>query len=406
MFNFINKPSTQEKINQIASITIFAFILSIPLSTAGISISFAILLALYLFGGNYSEKINQLKSNKAIIFFLLFFTWTVLAVTYTNAEAQYIELDLVRYRKILLIPILIYFLNGKDLNSYIYTFLTGVVLLILYTMFFDQHGLITSLKTHQFSYNSNPIRNYITEGQFLAVSLFASIWFLKEKKHIVWMQLTLLIVLIHISFNNGRMALISVAFTLLLWINFSIKKIKTKVILVLILIALAIGAYLSAPLIQTRVDRTIAEASQIVNFSNAESIRLQYWHMSWEKFITRPIIGFGPGSFKQMITNSGITGEFQIHKHAHNEYLFIALQYGLIGLSLFLLGIFYTIRKFSLTTTSPARVIAFAGILIMLLNCITDSDLYAVTEGNFFILLIAIYLSKDSSSPPIHSKRS
>lgn len=404
MFSFINQTKTQELINKVASITIVAFILSLPLSTAGLSISFVILLLLYIFGGNYSEKIRQIKENKAAIFLLLFFLWTIFSTLYSAAEPQYIQLDIFRYRKILLIPILIYFLNGKNLNTYIYTFLTGVVLLILYTFIFHQHGLITSLKSHQFSYNTNPIRNYITEGQFLAVSLFATIWFLKEKKHIAWMLATLIIVLIHISFNNGRMALISVAFTLLIWINFSIKKVKTKVILVLILVALAIGTYLSAPLIQTRVDRTIAEASQIANFSNAESIRLQYWHMSWEKFITRPIIGFGPGSFKQMITNSGVTGEFQIHKHAHNEYLFIALQYGLIGLTLFLIGIFYTLRKFSLATTSPARVIAFTGVLIMLLNCVTDSDLYAVVEGNFFILLIAIYLSKDSPSIQIKSK--
>lgn len=400
MFSFIERPNTQANINKIATITVFLFILSLPLSNALMNTSYIVLLLLYFLGGNYAEKISQIKSNKATILFLLLFAWTLIAASYSYAEPQYIQYDLFKYKKLLLIPILIYFLNGKDLSAYVYTFLVGTALMILYTLIFDQHGLILSIKAKSLMYSANPIRNYITEGVYLTITLFASLWFIKCKIHRPWMLALLTLVLIQIIFNNGRMALISVAFTLLILINFSIKKVSTKVALAMIAVGLAYLIYAFVPLIHLRVDKTIAEASQIVNFANAESIRLQYWHMSWEKFITRPIIGFGPGTFQQLVNSSDVPGEFKVHVHAHNEYIFMLLQYGIVGLALLLGAIFSTLKGFNLASTSPARVVAFTGILVLLLNCITDCHLYNMNEGNVFVLMLALYLTKDKANNP------
>ncbi len=399
MLSAISRPNIQENIRKIALTAIFVFILSIPLASALMNVALALVLILYFLGGDYAKKINQIKSSPALILFLIFFSWTIFAGIYSQASPELTQYDLFKYKKVLLLPALIYFLNNRDLKIFIYTFLAATILMITYTYLFDQHGLIVSLQSKTFTYSANPLRNYITEGVFLSISLFATLWFIKNRIHTALMSCLLILVLVQMTFNMGRMALISSFFTLIIFVLFSIKNIKTKLILVIGVLLLAYGSYLTSPLIKGRVDYTIAEATQVKDISTTTSPRLMYWNMSLDKIKNNPILGLGPGSFRDMTSKSNIPSEFKEFHHSHNEYLFIWLQYGLIGLSLFISALYFSLRKFTLANTSPARVISYVAVLIMMLNFLTDAHFYNLVEGYNFILFLALYLSKDINDP-------
>lgn len=395
-----DESSLQKNINRAAIFSILFFIISIPLSNVLMNIGFGLILFVYIFGGQYQEKYKQIKSTPALILFLLFFAWTIFSAIYSTAGPEFIKHDILKYQKILVLPAIVFYITTTRLNKYIYTFIASTILLILYTLIFDQHGLLLSLKSNSFIYSQNPLRSYIPEGILLAISLFATLWFIKKRIHTKLMSFLLIVVLIHITFNNGRMALLSALLSLLIFVFFSINNVKAKITLVIGVLLLSYGAYLTSPLIKARVDRTISEASQISDLSKTDSPRLMYWQLSTKKILSSNlIIGSGAGTFGQIVALSDVPDQHRIGAyHPHNEYLLQMLQYGLIGLSLFVSALYFSMRNFQVATTTPARVIAYAGILILLLNCITDSHLYASTEGNIFLVMLAIFLSKDKDS--------
>jgi O-antigen ligase len=146
--------------------------------------------------------------------------------------------------------------------------------------------------------------------------------------------------------------------------------------------------YQHVPLVQKRVDRTVAEAQQAFETGTPQSTRLQYFQISFDLFKSQPLLGHGPGSF-HTATNSlaDKDGEFLTLLHTHNEYLTLLSQYGLVGGLLFVLLVLASLRQMPVSRQSTGVHIAYMGMLLFLVNSMTDSMLYM--EGFFFVYLIA-----------------
>lgn len=100
-----------------------------------------------------------------------------------------------------------------------------------------------------------------------------------------------------------------------------------------------------------------ARQKSITHTDTEESIlaRRSYLVVGWQAFQEHPIIGSGPGTFKDIYKKTGYAHERMrrmgraagLERHAHNTYLEVLVGSGLLGLSFFLLIIGTALTQFS-----------------------------------------------------------
>lgn len=371
------------------------FCLCVPFSSPLSSVFAALLMVFYILSGEYKQKWQSFKASKVAIFCTLLFAWTLITGFFSDAEPSFLQQDLFKYKKLLLCIPFFYYMNTKLKRDLIIAYISGVFIVIGLSML-KGHGFIHLLQTGEFQY-TNSFRIYITEGMHVALALFALLYYFKFypalRKRLV---IPILIILIHALFMNGRMGLISLIVVALYFSFLLLETFYLKLYFFIFLLISSFLIYQLSPLVQSRALRTIDEASQIFKPAPVTSIRLQYFQLSTRLFMEHPFIGNGPGSFKTANNLRDIDSDSKTHLHTHNEYLTLLSQYGLIGFSLFGLIIFYCIRHLYNDQLNPYRKIILIGLILFLLNSLTESMLYM--EAYILIFLIGLcHFSHESS---------
>ena len=59
--------------------------------------------------------------------------------------------------------------------------------------------------------------------------------------------------------------------------------------------------------------------------------RINLWESSWLGIKSRPILGFGPGNFEEMMTRFEVDGFYNARSHAHHDYLMHGVNSGVLG---------------------------------------------------------------------------
>jgi len=78
--------------------------------------------------------------------------------------------------------------------------------------------------------------------------------------------------------------------------------------------------------------------------------RTVFWRVTWDSFLESPWIGQGAGSAQQLITSYHFRtakGDQGSINHPHNDYLRILHDYGIVGLTLWLLGMLKLLKRIS-----------------------------------------------------------
>lgn len=65
--------------------------------------------------------------------------------------------------------------------------------------------------------------------------------------------------------------------------------------------------------------------------------RMSLWQAAWDMFLAHPLIGVGPGNFDVAYLQYALPGWPQLPGHAHNYYLNLLAETGLLGLGAYLL---------------------------------------------------------------------
>lgn len=142
------------------------------------------------------------------------------------------------------------------------------------------------------------------------------------------------------------------------------------------------------------------------SFTKYESLyyRLLIWKSSLKMALSRPILGWGNGSFSYIFSNFLDPRIYFLQKdsqievlHPENLFLYYLTQYGAIGLILFIGFLFLLFRlfcrKYSMAKLSPYSIYYFSIIFAMLVHNLFDTNLYFVFPRFFFWLLLAILIT-------------
>ena len=379
--------------NRIESVGLYSLIAScffIPFSSSLMGATTILALVCWVVSGKISELPHLVLKNKLVLLATTLFLLLIAGVFYSPAQIGDALSSLKKYRELILFVMAISYLKGKESRADIAVnfFITGSILLlsISYLMYL---GLIP---TEKFGYSTV---YHITHSFFMAILAFWALQMIiaKTKFRFFWCFIFIATNVNLFYIAPGRTGMfVSIALIILtVFQHFNLKK---SIIGVLICVA-AIGAILiSSHNFSTRCSEAVTEIQKYQPGSSRTSLgmRFDWWHNSITLIKEKPIFGHGTGSFETEQRRLIKGSKTMKSDNPHNEYLFLGVQVGLVGVSLYLAllgGIFGASYK----KEKPSNYLLQGVVIAMFCGCLMNSFLYDSHQGHFFAIISAVLLS-------------
>jgi len=125
--------------------------------------------------------------------------------------------------------------------------------------------------------------------------------------------------------------------------------------------------------------------------------RFDIWYFCFKVIKENFLLGTGIGSFKEVVKKFGSLPAVHFAQHAHNYYIHLLLEEGLLGFSLWLgflsLALKNLLNSFKEFKNNFAYIVLLFGVGITLLYQIGDSSLHELYFQSFFYSIVGVNLS-------------
>ncbi len=143
---------------------------------------------------------------------------------------------------------------------------------------------------------------------------------------------------------------------------------------------------------------------------SANSDRLNLWKTSLRMIAERPLLGVGPGLFKENFEQFKVPGKYDAIGHAHNDYLNLTATSGLLGLLAWLVmwgywfkGIIRTYKNLPTDSNDRPHLLGIGLSLIAILFASFFQCYYTDLENNIcwsFLAILGLQITRQTESPP------
>jgi O-antigen ligase len=227
-----------------------------------------------------------------------------------------------------------------------------------------------------------------------ALLLFSNILFASTKR-VRWVVLlaTMLLVILETRARTALIATVAAAFLGVMSTSFRWSRRKRGTLGVAL--ALVMGIVVIAAI------QNIDDLSALVGRNATFTGRTEIWSLTVESIERRPIVGYGYSAFWQVSEESARIDSILGWKvpYAHNVYLDIALQTGVLGIGLFLFVCILTLNRAIVYLRLRRGVEAMwliASLSVCLLYGMSESDMFA---SNSFFWIMFVMASVTVSRP-------
>jgi O-antigen ligase len=378
-----------------------------PLTVSGANTIIVIICFLWLFSGDYKAKYNQIMSSKLMIASIVFYCLHVIGMLWTEDLKWGFHILHKMWYFLLLFPILFNIIQRKYIKYYISAFLLAIALteIISYLVWFE---IIAPFKNATVT-NPTPFMSHISYNPILTLAIYIVYHDLFFKTNLSGLKFFFysffaITMTINMFITGGRAGQVAffVMLAIIIFQFFNTAKVKSLLIVLMLIPGIFFTAYHTSDLFQQRVDDSISEildyskccSSSYQNTSLGQ--RITFTINSWEVFKQNPIIGIGTGDFPSEYRkiNQANTPSIRNTTNPHNMYILVLTQLGLIGL-VSMLGIFY--YQIKLSFRSKDRFFRDFGItlpLLFLVMMLSDSYLLGHYTTLMYIFFSA-FLYKD-----------
>jgi len=357
------------------------------LGTSLSTISLIIAIVLWLVSSKYSEYTATIKKQPFTIFSLFLLFYLGVSIIWSSHPSSGFTI-LNKYREFLLFPIfLTYFSHDKYRQHGIIALYTGmlITLLISYFIFF---GIISNPP------RQHSIGNHIFNGILIAFFAYCSLFLAFEYKKYKYLFLSLFILSFFCIFvirqgQTGQIILI------LLSLLFIYQKWKRKALLLSLLLLIPLSYYLLSVLSNFSTSTFRALTSLDLNTIAQLDIRLEYYINTCRVIFNHWLLGVGAGGFPSayISTSSAHQNFWGPTQNAHNEFLMITSQTGIIGLFLFT-SIFICLYKKAVMLSPKRSNLAIATLLTITISCLFNASFLDNNDGTLFLILISLFFSQ------------
>lgn len=360
----------------------------LPISRKARVSTFVIILMLFLVRGDVVQHIKIALKNKVVLAFSFYALIHILWFATTGFANYDYSISLIKSSLYYFYPIIfISFIDYKFLPKALAAFFFGVLYSELYS-----YALALGFIPIEYSYykdinDPSPFFHHIHYGLLLAISLsfiFYNYFTLKlSLLQKVFFTVFFFSASVNLFITGGRIGYL--LFVILLFVA-SIRLIKKKFFLYILLLILFVStvlfsAYQFSGIFKKRINETMHTIELLLNSNKSNSFyhtsfgnRLALWELSF--YSIKDNILFGSGTGQQMIEIRAESEKLKKNQaianrigHTHSEYISILLQFGILGLFVYL-NIFYQILNYRHTDYRQKSFLLFIAIAIFIFGYI------------------------------------
>ncbi len=373
-----------------------------PISTAATSIGLGAMLLAWLSSGEIRRSLKISTEQAAGKALLLFFAWLLIGTLY--ADTPWIDkIDTLSSWKKLAFTFLLFGLfyqrQWKHLfvKSYVIVMVIGAILAVpLWLADFSFRGRDPGIF----------MTNYSSQSMAFIAAIICCIFLLKQqlsikKQLLIWGVIALFVFdIFFISKARSGYIAFPFAFAFAIYHVYGLKKLPYVIGILSIAFALIL---LTSTTLQQRIEKGLMEKANYQTAEEETSIGLRVILMknTVELIKRRPVFGYGTSSFKVTYSpyaaskSSGWQGKPRTDPH--NQYLFVWLENGLIGLLLFLTYIYIVIRQG--VKDQPYGAMAASLLVAVCVSSLFNSHFKTFPEGNLLAFFAGILLAQHRIVP-------
>jgi len=387
---------------------VVALCFSLATSRSLFAVAGAMVLLCLILEGHWQQKWASLKQNMPALALTVMVAWFYLSTIWTEASKTQLVYAANTHWILLLVPAITLLIDDQRWKKRCWQgFGAGMVLLLahIYALGFTSIPWIRSGSPSSVFFN--PLSQSVGLAIFSALCISQIVGNSNRLR-----QLWLAILFISASYavlsiSQQRLGYLMWATACLLVLMLKLKPVHRK-LGVAIALSLCLVVFMSSAKIQERFGLGIKEA-QAYNFENnytSIGSRLHMWYGSIRAISTAPVLGHGLGSYP-MVAEAFFKDAAMCDvgcKHPHNQYLFYGVEFGLVGLGLFLWMLYRALnvhRSLNQDSTMPLVVL-----LVMALSGLVESTLWYRGWIYLFVPLLGLSMLSptqgDSEYPHKH----
>jgi hypothetical protein len=311
--------------------------------------------------------------------------------------------------KLLFLPVLFHYFQRSSRGMWVFASFglsCAVLMALSWVVWIDSRFKLTATLS-----DGVPVKNYIDQTQEFALCLIALVpvvWRLIHAKQRLLAALCVVVMagflanMVFVAF--ARSALIYIPAMLLIFaVRFMSP--RSAVLLFAGVAVVAVALWWTSPFLKSRIGSVASEYEQYAreNAVTSTGQRLEYWRKSATFFAAAPVIGNGTGSVLQLFERAaaGHTGvAAEVVRNPHNQTLYVAVQWGLIGV--FVLWAMWFSHLLMFRGEGLAAWIGSLVVVQNVMSSLVNSHLFDFHAGWMYVLGVGIaggMVLKEGSKP-------
>jgi O-antigen ligase len=384
-----------------------ALVGSAPFSRALYTVSGLFFVIGWFGQNNLRGRLNQIKSLSIAPPTLLLSTMVLIWASWSTAPTADVFNSIKVYSKMLMLLMLVStFSDDHWRQRGWWGFTVGMALVIGSTFANTVMDLPWSKTQNQgLGVDHSVFVEYVSQSVMTAIFLAFSIQRGLDSKdirtRITWGGVSLVALFSVIFLLQGRSGLVASAIVFTIFAVIYTPPVHRWQALIVIVIAIILLVILS-PLMLGRVQQGYREVIQYQAFDRTSlGLRIDMWLLALKNFSEHPLLGTGIGTYHQIAAIH--FSHFEVGDlaytviHPHNQYLFFAMEYGVMGLVGFC-WLLWRLVKTASQSTSPERSILFAATAVLAVDSLFNVPLWYRAESYFFYAILGLLVSSNLPS--------
>lgn len=384
--------------------------LSLGLSPFFMTLAQIFLVANWICEGRIKEKMEGLWKEKAALAIIGIYLLHLIGLIYTS-DFGYALKDLNVKLPILLLPLIVVTgpqLTKKDQDVIWLTFLGGMLLGTAISMYI--YFGFTGVRITSANYSSShiqelsPMISHIRYSLLMCIGAYTAIYFFLKEQQVLkkigfaLLALWLILFLGILGVRSGLLAFFASALVISMYQIIMHRKMLLGAVLLAAIVLTPYLFYKNITMFRLGVDEVKWELGYYEQGGkpSGHSIpqRFAFWKASKDLIAMNPVVGVGTGDMVQAYHDY-----YQAHPdlldansqyRAHNQYLSITVAFGLLGLLLFLGGIFFPF----FTTGHQGNVIWMAFFITFIVSMLIEDTIETQAGVTFFGFFVAFFARK------------
>lgn len=383
---------------------------TIPVSVALDNLLTLVVLICWLAGGQYREKWSAIRDNAVSHCVLALFGLLLLGMFWGNHPAGDARDYLVKYLDLAFVPLFIHYFRDPETRRLGLISMAGTLMLVLELSFLVKSGVLPYGELIHGTVLSPVVFKFrVTHNFLMAFGAFLFAWLAIAspaggKIRILWGVFALLAainVTLMVEGATGYLTLAALGL-LLATTQFS-RRISIAGLIAAPVIA-AVLLTIPGPLAQ----RAAVLTQELKNWQpdvaareSSAGLRIEFYRNSLGIFTEHPLIGVGTGGFPSAYASRVQGTDMTATRNPHNEYLHIAVQLGLAGLTALTLMFVMQWRMARRLPDTMEAGLARGLVVAFAVGCLFNSMLLDHAEGLLFAWLSGLLFAGLPRSNPM-----